>query len=152
MIDRFEQFSSSIAAIYKCIQKIERDYMVRYGLKGPHAQCLVVMSRFPQGLTAAELSEVCEKDKAAISRAVTELEKRDILIRASDKEHVYRAPLVLTEKGKAIADQIGSITELAVQIAGTGLTEENREVFYSVLNLIASNLQMICDEGLEGLV
>ena len=74
MIDRFEQFSSSIAAIYKCIQKIERDQMARYGLKGPHVQCLVIMSRFPEGVTAAELCELCEKDKAAISRAVSELE------------------------------------------------------------------------------
>ena len=151
MIDRFEQFSSSIAAIYKCIQKIERDQMARYGLKGPHVQCLVIMSRFPEGVTAAERCELCEKDKAAISRAVSELEKEGMLYRSGEKERVYRAPLLLTEKGKAIADQIRRITELAVRIAGTGLTAENREIFYSVLDLIASNLQMICEEGLEGL-
>ena len=148
MINRFEQFSSTIASIYKCIQKIERDQMVRYGLKGPHVQCLVVLSRYPDGLTAAELCELCEKDKAAIYRAVSELEKEGMLMRAGEKDRVYRAPLKLTEKGMETAAQIGQIAEQAVQMAGKGLTDENRDVFYSVLNQIASNLQTISEDGL----
>ena len=38
MLTRFEQFTSSIAGIYKHIQKIERDEMIKYGLKGSYAQ------------------------------------------------------------------------------------------------------------------
>ena len=151
MLHRYEIFSAAVASVYHDIQRIERVEMAKYGLKGPHAQCLLAMKRHSDGITAARLCEICEKDKAAISRAVSELEKEGMLYRSGEKERVYRAPLLLTEKGKAIADQIRRITELAVRIAGTGLTEENREVFYSVLNLIASNLQMICEEGLEGL-
>ena len=40
MIDRFELFTSYISEIYRQIQKIERDVMESYGLKGPHVQCL----------------------------------------------------------------------------------------------------------------
>ena len=38
MVDRFAQFVAGISCISRCIQKIERDVMVHYGLKGPHAQ------------------------------------------------------------------------------------------------------------------
>ncbi len=149
MINRFEEFSSGIATIYKCIQKIERDQMIPYGLKGPHVQCLVVMHRHPDGVTAAELCELCEKDKAAISRAVSELEKEGMLSRGGERDRVYRSPLVLTEKGHRTAEQIGLIAERAVLAAGKGLSEENREVFYAALHLIASNLQTICEDGLQ---
>ena len=40
MIDRFEQFVSYISAIHRDVQKIERDEMVKYGLKGAYAQYL----------------------------------------------------------------------------------------------------------------
>jgi len=148
MINRFEQFSASIAAIYKCIQKIERDQMAPYGLKGPHVQCLVVMSRFPDGVTAAELCDLCEKDKAAISRAVSELEKEGMLIRAGERDRVYRAPLRLTDKGMETAQKIHGLAERAVQQAGRGVTDEKREIFYEVLESIAENLQTIVEEGL----
>ena len=149
MIDRFEQFSSAIASIYKCIQKIEREQMLPYGLKGPHVQCLVIMERHPDGVTAAELCELCEKDKAAISRAVSELEKEGLLIRAADGARVYRAPLKLTEKGTETAKRIGRITEQAVLQAGKGLTDEQRETMYAALELIATNLQKISEAGLN---
>ena len=40
MISRFERFSFAISGIYRSIQKIERDEMERYGLKGGYAQYL----------------------------------------------------------------------------------------------------------------
>lgn len=55
MISRFERFSFAISGIYRSIQKIERDEMERYGLKGGYAQYLVAMARHPQGLTSAQL-------------------------------------------------------------------------------------------------
>ena len=84
MVDRFAQFVAGISCINRCIQKIERDVMVHYGLKGPHAQYLIAMSRYPDGVTATQLSSLCEKDKAAVSRAVSELEKSGLLHRASE--------------------------------------------------------------------
>ena len=144
MIHRFEQFSSAVAICYKCIQKIERDQMARYGLKGPHVQCLMTLSRYPEGLTAAELCDHCEKDKAAISRAVAELETEGLLLR----ERAYRAPLKLTEQGREMAHKLTELTTRAVEQAGKGLTEENREIFYAALDLIANNLQRISEDGI----
>ena len=100
MVSRFESFVSSISCINRYIQKIERDEMARYGLKGPHAQYLIAMNRFPNGVTAARLSTICEKDKAAVSRAISELEKAGLVQRPQPITSGYRAMLKLTERGR----------------------------------------------------
>ncbi len=149
MGDRFEQFCTSISSIYRSIQKIERVEMAKYGLKGPHAQCLVAMRRFPGGVTAARLSEICEKDKAAISRTVAELEQAGMVRRQETGVRRYCIQLYLTATGLAVAASVNQLVYLAVQQASEGYDEENRQVFLRVLHLIAENLQAICAEGLQ---
>lgn len=148
MITRFEQFSSSISGIYKHIQKIERDEMVKYGLKGSFAQYLLAIGRYEEGITSSELCEICDKDKAAISRVVAEMEQKGLIYRQAAGDNLYRARLKLTEKGKEAADHVSTCAKIAVEVAGKGLTEESRQAFYAALNLIASNLQDISKKGI----
>lgn len=146
MINRYELFSGSIACIYHDIQKIERVEMMQFGLKGPHAQCLLSLSQNPEGLSAAKLCILCERDKAAISRTLNELEQEGMICRTGAK---YRANLTLTEKGREAALGVREKVELAVAQAGAGLSDEEREVFYRVLGRIAGNLHAICTDGLK---
>ena len=149
MLRRFEQFCISAFSIYRSIQKIERMEMEKVGLKGPHAQCLLNMARHPEGITAAQLCNLCDKDKAAISRTVAELESAGMLVRQRSGNNRYRAQLTLTEKGVQAASRVAERAKYAVELAGSGLTDEQRAVFYHALGLIADNLQNICDEGLN---
>ena len=149
MVTKFEQFSASVSCIYRCIQKIERVEMAKYGLKGPHAQCLLAMSRYPQGITSSQLCTACDKDKAAISRTVAELEREGLVERTLKGSNRYRASLMLTAQGKAAAEHVDERARLAVEKAGEGMTDEQRAIFYTVLDLIAGHLQTICEEGLE---
>lgn len=149
MTSRFEQFSASVSCIYRCIQKIERVEMAKYGLKGPHAQCLLAMSHYPQGITSSQLCAICDKDKAAISRTVAELEREGLVERSLKGSNRYRAPLKLTAQGKAAAEHVDERAKLAVEKAGEGMTDEQRTIFYKVLDLIAGHLQTICEEGLD---
>ena len=149
MVSRFVLFATSISSIYHYIQKIERMEMEKYGLKGPHAQCLLVMSRYPEGITSVRLCEACDKDKAAISRMVAELEEKEMVTRVSAGGGRYRAKLQLTELGKAAAGHVEQRARLAVEEAGTGMSEEQRAVMYEALGLIAGNLEMICAQGLK---
>ena len=146
MVSRFEQFAASISAVYHYIQKIERTEMANFGMKGPHAQYLIAMVRYPQGITAAQLGKICDKDKAAVSRAVAELEKEGLVRRLDAR--TYRTPLMLTEKGSAAAAIVNRKAAQAVEAAGHGLTDENRRIFYEALDLIASNLHRISTEGI----
>ena len=73
-----------------------------------------------------------------------ELETEGLLLR----ERAYRAPLKLTEQGREMAHKLTELTTRAVEQAGKGLTEENREIFYAALDLIANNLQRISEDGI----
>ena len=149
MLHRFQQFSTAISCLYHDIQKIERVEMAKYGLKGPHAHCLQVMAGFPEGITSAELTEQCEKDKAAISRAAAELEEAGLLVRSQKDGLHYRARLVLTPEGQEAAGKVISRIQLAVERAGAGLDDEERAAFYRVLGRIAENLHTVCEAGLK---
>lgn len=148
MLDRFEQFSYSIHNIYKYITKIERDVMEHYGLRGAYAQYLVIMSRFPEGVTSSKLSEICDKDKAAISRIVSEMESKGLLIRKTDKDNLYRAKLVLTEEGHAAAEYVCDKAMRAVALAGGNLGDEERRIMYGALAIIETNLRRISRDGI----
>ena len=149
MVSRFEHFSASISGINRYIQKIERTEMEKYGLKGAAAQCLLAMQRYPDGITAARLCEVCDKDKAAISRILAELEEKNMVCRDDVGPLRYRAMLKLTELGMEAAEHVEQKAKQAVEEAGAGLTDEQRTVMYAALDLIAGNLQMISVKGLK---
>lgn len=146
MVTRFSQFTAYISELYWMIQKIEREEMESLGLKGPQAECLVAMSRRKDGVTAAELSTLCEKDKAAISRSIADLVSRGLVSREGS---AYRALLHLTEEGRKVAEQVNRKVALAVHRAGKGLTEEARASLYESLEQISRNIKKISQEGLS---
>ena len=148
MLGRYQQFSYIISVINRQIQKIERDEMVKYGYKGAFAQYLVAMRRFPDGVTAAQLSEFCDKDKAAVSRVVTEMIEKGLIVRNCANDTLYRAKIVLTDEGKRIADYVAGRAATAVEAVGNELNDEERKMFYSTLDFISGRLHAISREGI----
>ena len=94
MFDRFETFVTTISTIHRYMQKIKSTEMKTLGLKGTHVMCLYSLGKHPEGLTATQLCRLCGEDKAAISRAITELtDKKFVCSEASQKNaptgHVF---------------------------------------------------------------
>lgn len=147
MLSRFEQFTFVISGIYRSIQKIEREEMDKYGLKGGYAQYLVAMARYPEGLTAAQLCEICDLDKAAVSRSLNEMEQRGLLVRDSTAG-AYRAKLYLTAAGQDAAAYVRKKACIAVETAGRDLSDRDRMVLYGALESIADRLHTISKEGI----
>ena len=144
MVDRFARFSFAIFEISRNWHRLTADEMEKYGLKGPYAMYLVVMQRYPEGVTAAQLSELCSRDKADVSRAIAVMEEKGLVCR----EGGYRAPLQLTDAGKEAAAHVCQRVEIAVECAGKDLSDEHREIFYAALESIAANLQTLSKEGI----
>lgn len=145
MVERFERFSYAIFEVSRCWHKIAAEEMEKYGLKGSHATYLTALYRFPQGITAAKLCELTGKDKADVSRMVAIMEKNGLVIKEGSS---YRALLKLTATGCEAAEHVRGRAGVAVENASRGLSDEHREIFYSALELIVTNLQNICEEGL----
>ena len=152
MTQRYARFSSAISGINQYIQKIESDEMKKYNLRGSCAQYLVAILSSSEDLTATRLSEICRKDKAAVSRTLAELEQAGMILRCDREGRRYRANLKLTEKGMTVARNVNRLVYLAVQKASEGYDMESRQTFVNVLNLIAGNLQTICRDGLNNVV
>ena len=148
MFKRFEQFSTIISAISRHIQKIERDEMEKYGYKGAFAQYLLTFLRYPQGCTAAQLCEICDKDKAAVSRIISEMEVKGLVQRHGTNNRLYNACITLTENGKTAADFVRRKATAAVNAVGNEMTDEERSTFYSNLESIAAKLQSISRNGI----
>lgn len=148
MLGRYEQFSFIVSVINRQIQKLEREEMVKHGHKGAFAQYLMIMRNHPEGVTSAELCELCEKDKAAVSRVVAEMIERGLVVRNTSKDSIYRAKLVLTEEGHRIAECIARRAIEVIAAVGNDLTDKERKQFYSTLDFIADKLQAISKEGI----
>ena len=147
MIQRFEQFSYDISSIYRLILKLEKEEMEKNGYRGSYALYLSVMSRYPGGITAARLGELCDRDKAGISRTIGEMEANGLVRRECYKDNFYRAKLILTPKGKEAAQFVRQRAEWAVTAAGQGISEEDRRTMYACLEIIEANLRKICEES-----
>ena len=139
---RFQSFVTGITTCYKCIQRIKAMEMTEFGLKGAHAMCLFFLHQNPEGLTAAQLCQLCAEDKAAISRTLATLQQ-DGYIESRGKR--YRATLQLTEKGQQMARRVDVLIAQWVSTGGDGLTEEDRATFYRVLEHISRNLRDTMD-------
>ncbi len=144
MVERFERFSLAIAEISRCWHKLAGEEMKVYGLKGAHATYLSILSRHPEGITVPELCEISMKDKSDASRMLAILEKKNLV----HKEGGYGGTVSLTEAGRAAAGQVQQRVNRAVDAAGQGLTEEEREGLYKALDLITQNLRTLTREGI----
>lgn len=149
MMTRFEQFTAVISGINRYVQKLERDEMIKRGYKGAFAQYLAVLRRYEEGLTSGELCEVCDKDKAAVSRIIAEMEEKALVERNRTAARTYRTKIVLTEKGRSTADYVAERAKAAISAVSDGVMDENqREVFYSTLDVLYKNLQKVSREGI----
>ena len=148
MIERFERFSVVIAEISRYWHKITTAEMEKYGLKGAHSVYLVTMARFPSGITAAQLCELCCKDKSDVSRMMGIMEKNGLVVKEGGHQNRYKGVFRLTEAGQAAADYVSQRAALAVSLAGNGLTDETRAALYDALERIAGNLRAIDENGL----
>lgn len=148
MIGRFEIFSLGLSQITSSWSKIATEEMKHFGLKGSSAVYLIALYKSEEGLTCANLSEICHRDKAEVSRAVSMMEKKGLVVREQVAGNGYRAKIRLTKEGRESTYALRERVKLAVEKGGKGLSDEEREHFYYALQVIAKNLQEISREGL----
>ena len=145
MQQRFETFTVLIANISRSIRKIKTLEMESLNLKSTHVSCLYYLYR-EGAMTAAELCELCEEDKANISRAIERLESDGYIVRRAGAQRRYRAPLELTEQGSQAGEVVAQKIDRIRSEASEGLDETERAVMYKSLARVSANLQRICDD------
>ena len=145
MEERFETFTVLINRISRNIRKIKNQEMADYNLRSAHISCLYYIYR-AETITATELCEKCEEDKATISRALDYLEKNEFITCLSPNTKRYKSPLVLTEKGSIVGKKIADKIDGVLDQISVGLTEEERQSFYRYLSIISNSLEAISNK------
>lgn len=145
MEGRFETFTVLITKTHRNVKKIKNQEMAEYNLRGPHISCLYYLY-VSQGLTATDLCERCEEDKATISRSLEYLENNGYLTCESKSAKRYKSPLLLTEKGKEAGRKIAEKIDRILDEISIGLTEEERVAFYRSLTIISDGLDAISNK------
>lgn len=148
MMERFERFSLAITEISRSWRRLASEEMEKYGLKGTHATYLTHIYRYENGVTVPQLCELSGKDKSDASRMIAILEEKGFVEKKVVGGSLYRGVLVLTEKGKAAAEQVCKRAGKAVEVAGKDLNDETRAVFYYALESIVKNLKQLDRDGI----
>ncbi|MBQ3574179.1 MAG: winged helix-turn-helix transcriptional regulator [Clostridia bacterium] len=143
MQERFETFTVLINRISRNIRKIKNQEMAEYGLRSAHVSCLYYLYS-AEGITATELCERCEEDKATISRALDYLEKNGYL--SSDGKR-YKKALMLTEKGVEAGRKIAGKIDGVLEMISGDLSNEERLAFYRSLSIISNSLDAVLKRG-----
>ena len=142
MNERFEIFTILLNRINRNIRKIKNKEMQKYELRSPHISCIYYIYMF-ESVTATELCERCEEDKATISRSLDYLEKNGYIVCKCQNKKRYNSPFELTERGmragKRIADKISEV----LNEISSGISEKDREIFYRCLNIISVQTQTL---------
>lgn len=148
MKERFETFTVLIAKINRSIRRIKNQEMAEYGLRGTQISCLYYLYAFEE-LTATELCERCEEDKATVSRALESLEKNGFVVCRSASAKRYKSPLFLTEKGKEVGKRICGKIDCVLDEVSIGVSEEERASLYRVLSAISDHLEAVTSSYAE---
>ena len=147
MKERFELFTVLINKISRNVKKIKNQEMAEYGLRSTHVTCLYHLYS-AKTLTATELCERCEEDKATISRALEYLEENGYILCESKTAKRYKSALVLTEKGMAVGQKITEKIDCVLDEICIDLSDEQRAEFYRSLSIISESLEL-CTKGLH---
>ena len=144
MNERFETFTVLMTKISRNIRKIKAGVMSEFDLKSAHVSCVYYLYK-SGAMTATELCEACEEDKAAVSRSIDYLEKNGYIICDSETTKRYKTPLRLTEKGNAIGKRLTDRVDSVLDEVGKTMGDEMRKTMYEGLDIVCNDLQNISE-------
>lgn len=145
MDEKYKIFTVLMANINRSIRKIKTEEMAEFHLKSPHVSCLYYLYK-KDTLTAKELCDICEEDKANVSRALDYLQTNGYLVRQNEENKKYKSHLALTEMGRGVAGKIADKIDRILEEAGKGISDADREIMYRSLFQISTNLQKRCNQ------
>ena len=137
--ERFEEFSSLISSIHGNIQKQKVRYKTQLGLKPVHVFWIYLLRIHPEGMSASELAAAARSDRSLVSRGIDELfDKGIIFTQENGSKRRYGWKLMLTSKGRQLAEHISAIAADIQNTVSRDVAEEDLITFYRTLKILAN--------------
>lgn len=102
---------------------------------------LLMMLWEKDGLSQNEITKCSFKEKTTITRLITSLEKKNIILRVRDKNDRRNNFIYLTNKGKELKDKLIPIADALEQDSIRNISEDEikqlKDILYKIYNNIA---------------
>jgi DNA-binding MarR family transcriptional regulator len=129
-------------------QALSRVYSQRYRIGVPEWRVLVTLGQYGV-MTGKAIGAHTHMHKTKVSRAVTLLEKRRLLVRRANRADMREAFLSLTASGRAIYEELAPhALEFARRITDI-LTPADRDAFHRALKLITERSAQLVAETIQ---
>ncbi|MBO7219177.1 MAG: hypothetical protein J6V40_04290 [Clostridia bacterium] len=145
MEERFRNFTVLITKLYRAIRKIKNEETEEYGLSSPHVSCLYYLFK-EHSLTLTELVDICLEDKAILSKAISYLESKQLIVCDTNQKKRYNSYFTLTDKGMAVAKSIAAKIDSILDYVSDGVSDADREILYRSLSIISDKLDKLCEK------
>lgn len=137
-LDRFLPYRLSVLT-NRVSNAIARHYSERFGLSIPEWRVMAVLGQ-SGGLSAREVAERTAMDKVQVSRAVASLVERKRVQRDGDDDDGRVTRLSLTQRGRAIYDEIVPLALHLEAVLLAALTPGERETLSALLEKLSSRI------------
>lgn len=101
------------------------------------------------GLNQQEIACKVGKDKASITRLVDGLEKRNLVVRISDKNDRRNKLIYLTKEGKRVKEQLIDVAVNTLDELQQGIEAADLENCKNVLRQVFKNCLQVCKRGFD---
>ncbi len=148
--ERFHHFVQLIDGIHKSVSRIKLTYSPVIGVKSVHLFWLYELLSHPEGLTAAALAVKTGVDRSLISREIEELRRGGYVTLGEgggEKRKNYNSRIVLTNKGRELAGDIGEYALSVQDEADAGVSEQEIADMYRTLEKLNSNLLRVTEKA-----
>jgi DNA-binding MarR family transcriptional regulator len=95
---------------------------------------------YSEGANQQQLAEVLERDKTTIARVIRNMEKKNLLVRISDKEDQRAKLIYLTESGRKLRDEMIDASAQVYSKALENLEDDELSAGLELLQKIHQNL------------
>lgn len=127
-------------AIYKRLSKKFQDA----GFDVSYEQWSILVHLYRKdGQTQQALARIAVKDKAAITRLLNVLEKKNIVLRVPDRNDRRSKLIYLTHKAKVFKEDLIGLVEEMLREAEQGISFEEMEQCRTTLNKIFTNFDQL---------
>lgn len=148
----FDSFSLLLLRNQKYMHRLLGDWCSQLGLNYTSIVCIRIIMGCPDGLSASEICDTGCCDKALISRTVKELTAKGYICRHADDENLARGyRIILTEKGRTLANSMEKDVFRFAQEITKDIPEEEMRQFYNISARLSENLRRLTKIGVKPL-
>lgn len=134
----------SLDSLFKLVHAVKRNVHEKIetldlDIAPMHVRVLKIITKKPQ-CTAVDIASFLDRDKAQVTRLLSALIKQELIVKEPNPEDKRSQCLAITERGKAIVDQLSEVDSEMFEKMKIGIDSDELATFERVAKAMAQNL------------